>query len=144
MGLLDDIHGRKGALVAACQPYFVSDGSPVNTFEFLRPFLRSLEYDLPKSTIYVPLALFLGKIFQGVYTVLYPWLSRSWLPQPLILPAEVYKVGVTHYFSYLKSKERAWICSIHELPGRCGCNYLRLAGEESEIIRRSNHAYSLG
>ncbi|KAH0932619.1 hypothetical protein HID58_009736 [Brassica napus] len=41
----------------------------------------------------------------GFYTVLYPWLSKSWLPQPLILPAEVYKVGVTHYFSYLKAKE---------------------------------------
>ncbi|KAK4348952.1 hypothetical protein RND71_031707 [Anisodus tanguticus] len=30
---------------------------------------------------------------------------RRWLPQPLILPAEVYKVGVTHYFSFLKAKE---------------------------------------
>ncbi|KAG2296630.1 hypothetical protein Bca4012_001884 [Brassica carinata] len=105
MGLLDDIPGREGEPVAAGQPYFVSDGSPVNTFEFLRPFLRSLDYDLPKFTISVPVALTLGKIFQGVYTVFYPWLSKSWLPQPLILPAEVYKVGVTHYFSYLKAKE---------------------------------------
>lgn len=105
MGLLDDIPGREGEPVAAGQPYFVSDGSPVNTFEFLRPFLRSLDYDLPKFTISVPVAVTLGNIFQGVYTVLYPWLSKSWLPQPLILPAEVYKVGVTHYFSYLKAKE---------------------------------------
>lgn len=64
----------------------------MNTFEFLRPFLRSLDYDLPKFTISVPFALSLGKVVQGVYTVLYPWLSKSWLPQPLILPAEVYKV----------------------------------------------------
>ncbi|CAH8310797.1 unnamed protein product [Eruca vesicaria subsp. sativa] len=105
MGLLDDIPGREGVPVAAGQPYFVSDGSPVNTFEFLRPFLRSLDYDIPKYTLSVPVAVTLGKIFQGVYTVLYPWLSKSWLPQPLILPAEVYKVGVTHYFSYLKAKE---------------------------------------
>ncbi|KAH0889440.1 hypothetical protein HID58_051869 [Brassica napus] len=94
MGLLDDIPGREGEPVAAGQPYF-----------FLRPFLRSLDYDLPKFTISVPVAVTLGNIFQGVYTVLYPWLSKSWLPQPLILPAEVYKVGVTHYFSYLKAKE---------------------------------------
>ncbi|CAD5320265.1 unnamed protein product [Arabidopsis thaliana] len=105
MGLLDDIPGREGQPVAAGQPYFVSDGYPVNTFEFLRPLLKSLDYDLPKCTISVPFALSLGKIFQGFYTVLYPWLSKSWLPQPLVLPAEVYKVGVTHYFSYLKAKE---------------------------------------
>lgn len=67
----------------------------MNTFEFLRPFLRSLDYDLPKFTISVPVAVTLGNIFQGVYTVLYPWLSKSWLPQPLILPAEVYKVTVS-------------------------------------------------
>lgn len=102
----------------------------MNTFEFLRPLLKSLDYDLPKFTISVPSALSLGKIFQGVYTLLYPWLSKSWLPHPLVLPAEVYKVtvfpqlifqlrsqtnlyetfnvvqvGVTHYFSYLKAKE---------------------------------------
>jgi len=69
-------------------------GYPVNTFEFLRPLLKSLDYDLPKCTISVPFALSLGKIFQGFYTVLYPWLSKSWLPQPLVLPAEVYKVTV--------------------------------------------------
>ncbi|CAN8287570.1 unnamed protein product [Cochlearia groenlandica] len=105
MGLLDNIPGREGVPVAAGQPYFVSDGSPVNTFEFLRPFLRSLDYDMPKFTLSVPVALTIGKIFKGLYTVLYPWLSKSWLPQPLILPAEVYKVGVTHYFSYVKAKE---------------------------------------
>ncbi|CAI0381527.1 unnamed protein product [Linum tenue] len=57
--------------------------SPVNSFEFLQPLLKSIGYDIPK-------------------TILYPWLKHWWLPQPLILPAEVYKVGVTHYFSYLK------------------------------------------
>ncbi|XP_059636403.1 uncharacterized protein LOC132278593 [Cornus florida] len=105
MGLLDDIPGNKGHPIAAGQPYFISDGSPVNSFEFIRPLLRSLEYDLPKASLAVPHALFLGRIFWAVYTVLYPWLSRWWLPQPLILPAEVYKVGVTHYFSFLKAKE---------------------------------------
>nr|XP_011465016.1 PREDICTED: short-chain dehydrogenase/reductase family 42E member 1-like [Fragaria vesca subsp. vesca] len=107
MGLLHDIPGREKEKqpIAAGQPYFVSDGSPVNTFEFIRPLLRSLDYDLPKSSLSVPQALRLGRIFWGVYTVLYPWLDRWWIPQPLILPAEVYKVGVTHYFSYLKAKE---------------------------------------
>ncbi|XP_012073580.1 short-chain dehydrogenase/reductase family 42E member 1 isoform X2 [Jatropha curcas] len=105
MGLLDDIHVNGGRPVAAGQPYFISDGSPINTFEFLQPLLRSLDYDLPKASISVPRALILARIFWGIYTLLYPWLNRWWLPQPFILPAEVYKVGVTHYFSYLKAKQ---------------------------------------
>ncbi|KAF5194949.1 3 beta-hydroxysteroid dehydrogenase type [Thalictrum thalictroides] len=105
MGLLDDIPGREGRPVAAGQPYFICDGSPINTFEFIRPLLKSLEYDLPNATLDVSHALFLGRIFWVLYTFFYPWLNRSWLPQPFILPAEVYKVGVTHYFSYLKAKE---------------------------------------
>ncbi|KAL7085719.1 hypothetical protein ACP275_14G296300 [Erythranthe tilingii] len=105
MGLLDDIPGRTGQPVAAGQPYFISDGYPVNSFEFLRPLLKSLDYDVPKLSLAVPQALILGKIFWVFYSFLYPWLSRKWLPQPLILPAEVYKVGVSHYFSFLKAKE---------------------------------------
>ncbi|KAF8409881.1 hypothetical protein HHK36_002399 [Tetracentron sinense] len=104
MGLLDDIPGKEGHPIAAGQPYFISDGSPVNTFEFIRPLLRSLDYELPKASLDVHRALFLGQIFWAVYTILYPWLNRTWLPQPLILPAEVYKVGITHYFSFLKAK----------------------------------------
>ncbi|XP_010266276.1 PREDICTED: short-chain dehydrogenase/reductase family 42E member 1 [Nelumbo nucifera] len=104
MGLLDDIPG-KGHPIAAGQPYFISDGSPVNTFEFIHPLLRSLGYDLPKATLDVRHALFIGRLFSAIYTFLYPWLNRSWLPQPLILPAEVYKVGITHFFSFLKAKE---------------------------------------
>ncbi|XP_028087078.1 short-chain dehydrogenase/reductase family 42E member 1-like isoform X2 [Camellia sinensis] len=80
-------------------------GSPVNSFEFLRPLLQSLEYDLPKWSLAVSHALVLGRIFQLVYTILYPWLNQWWLPQPLMLPTEVHEVGVTHYFSFLKAKE---------------------------------------
>ncbi|KAL2242330.1 short-chain dehydrogenase/reductase family 42E member 1 [Sesamum indicum] len=105
MGLLDDIPGREEQPIAAGQAYFISDGYPVNTFEFIRPLLKSLDYDLPKLSLAVPHALFLGKLFWFFYSLLYPLLSRRWLPQPLILPAEVYKVGVTHYFSFLKAKE---------------------------------------
>ncbi|KAI3724729.1 hypothetical protein L2E82_36516 [Cichorium intybus] len=105
MGLLDDIPGRGKQPIAAGQPFFISDGSPVNTFEFLRPLLRGLDYDMPKASLSVPKALFVGKLFSVIYTLMYPLLNRSWLPQPLLLPAEVYKVGVTHYFNYLKAKQ---------------------------------------
>ncbi|CAI0381556.1 unnamed protein product [Linum tenue] len=105
MGLLDDIPGRKGRPVASGQAYFICDGSPVNSFEFLQPLLKSVGYDIPKGSLPVSQALTIGKVLAAVYTILYPWLKHWWLPQPLILPAEVYKVGVTHYFSYLKAKE---------------------------------------
>lgn len=105
MGLLDDIPGREKQPIAAGQPYFISDGAPVNSFEFLRPLFKSLDYDMPKASLTVPQAVFVGKVFQAMYTLMYPWLSRPWLPQPFLLPTEVYKVGVTHYFSFLKAKE---------------------------------------
>lgn len=106
MGLLDDIPGREGQPIAAGQAYFISDESPVNTGEFIiNPLLRSLDYDLPKITINVHHALFMARIFWVVYSLLYPWLNRKWLPQPLLLPAEVYKIGVTHYFSTLKARQ---------------------------------------
>ncbi|KAJ1392947.1 Transmembrane protein [Sesbania bispinosa] len=105
MGLLGDNAGKGKRPIAAGQAYFISDGSPVNSFEFLQPLLRSLDYEVPKTTLKVEHALALGRICQGVYTILYPWLNRWWLPQPFILPSEVHKVGVTHYFSYLKARE---------------------------------------
>ncbi|CAJ1972624.1 unnamed protein product [Sphenostylis stenocarpa] len=105
MGLLDDTPSKGKRPVAAGQAYFISDGSPVNSFEFLQPLLRSLDYELPKTSLPLDRALFLGRICWAVYTFLYPWLNRWWLPQPFILPSEVLKVGVTHYFSYLKAKE---------------------------------------
>ncbi|WOL12366.1 hypothetical protein Cni_G21132 [Canna indica] len=106
MGLLDDIPGREGHPVAAGQPYFISDGSPTNTFDFIiNPLFRSLDYSLPKLTIDAPHALFMARIFWVLYTLLYPWLNSRWLPGPLLLPAEVYKIGVTHYFSILKARQ---------------------------------------
>lgn len=106
MGLLDDNNDKGKRPIAAGQAYFICDGSPVNSFEFLQPLLRSLDYELPKTSLALEHALVLAKICQGVYTILYPLLNRWWLPQPFILlPSEALKVGVTHYFSYIKAKE---------------------------------------
>ncbi|XP_020583959.1 short-chain dehydrogenase/reductase family 42E member 1 [Phalaenopsis equestris] len=106
MGLLDDIPGRKGHPIAAGQAYFISDGSPVNTFNsIINPVFKRLDYDVPKITISVKHALLMSRICWFICMFLYPWLNRPWVPGPLILPAEVYKIGVTHYFSYMKAKE---------------------------------------
>ncbi|KAK8937083.1 3beta-hydroxysteroid-dehydrogenase/decarboxylase isoform 1 [Platanthera zijinensis] len=106
MGLLDDIPGRKGLPVAAGQAYFISDGSPLNTFNsIINPLLKNLDYDVPRFTIDVKHALLLSRIFWFIWMFLSPWLNHPWVIGPLLLPAEVYKIGVTHYFSYLKAKE---------------------------------------
>lgn len=105
MGLLDDIPGRKGTPVAAGQAYFISDGEPVNSFKFIiSPLFRKLGYTVPRVTLDTSVALTISRIILFISTLFYPWLDSKWIPQPLVLPAEVYKVGVTHYFSYLKAK----------------------------------------
>ncbi|KAI0496981.1 hypothetical protein KFK09_023307 [Dendrobium nobile] len=44
VGLLDDISGREGNPIAAGQAYFISDGSPVNTFDsIISPLFKSLD-----------------------------------------------------------------------------------------------------
>lgn len=106
MGLLDDIPDRKGTPVAAGQAYFICDGSPCNTFEFIiKPLFQSLGYSVPQVVLDTSVALAVSRIFLFISTLFYPWLDSKWMPQPLILPAEVYKVGVTHYFSFLKARE---------------------------------------
>ncbi|KAJ4809588.1 Short-chain dehydrogenase/reductase family 42E member 1 [Rhynchospora pubera] len=106
MGLLDDIPGREGQPVAAGQAYFINDGSPVNTFEFIvNPLLRSLGYGVPKLSMDLKQALIMSLVCWFVYMLLFPWLGKKWLPEPLILPPEAYKLGVRHYFSILKARE---------------------------------------
>ncbi|XP_028092533.1 uncharacterized protein LOC114292704 isoform X2 [Camellia sinensis] len=68
-------------------------------------YSRAWSMTCQSGSLAVSHALVLGRIFQLVYTILYPWLNRWWLPQPLRLPTEVHEVGVTHYFSFLKAKE---------------------------------------
>ncbi|KAD5960206.1 hypothetical protein E3N88_11678 [Mikania micrantha] len=105
MGLLDDIPGRGKQPIAAGQPYFISDGYPVNTFEFIRPLLKSLEYDIPKASLPVGTALLVGKACYVFYILMYPWLNTRWLPQPLLLPAEVYK-GMAATISFFQERKQ--------------------------------------
>lgn len=105
MGLIDDIPGRQGA--PACgQAYFISDGAPVNSFKFMQPLMEGLGYQLPRRQLSVKSAMTFAWIFWGLYSMMYPWLDKAWLPQPPMLPAEVHKVGITHYFSILKARQQ--------------------------------------
>jgi hypothetical protein len=70
-------------------------GSPVNTFQFIiSPLFRSLGYAVPQVTLDTSVALAISRVFLFISTLFYPWLDSKWMPQPLILPAEVYKVSL--------------------------------------------------
>ena len=112
---VDWVHGDNAALghvlaAAALRPggkahgqaYFISDGQPVNQTEFLRPLLTALGVRTPRVWLPVWLMLVVAYIIQFVCLV--TWRLTGYLPPPLLLPAEVLKVGVTHYFSIDKAR----------------------------------------
>ncbi|XP_055477172.1 short-chain dehydrogenase/reductase family 42E member 1 isoform X2 [Psammomys obesus] len=87
--------------IASGQPYFISDGRPVNNFEFLRPLVEGLGYKFP--SIRLPLALIY--CFAFLVEMTHSIMSRLYNFQPFLTRTEVYKTGVTHYFSLEKAKK---------------------------------------
>ncbi|CAG7832827.1 unnamed protein product [Allacma fusca] len=70
------------------QAFFISDGIPINNFEFFRPLIEGLGYTFP--TLNLP--LWIMWIFSYL-SMTFPSLI------PLLTPAEVYKTAITHYFT---------------------------------------------
>ena len=113
--LVDWVHGDSAAsahvLAAAAlrlggaargQAYFISDDRPVNQTEFLRPLLTALGVRTPR--IWLPVWLMLAVAYVIQIFCMISWRLTGYLPPPLLLPAEVLKVGVTHYFSIAKAR----------------------------------------
>ncbi|KAM4723017.1 short-chain dehydrogenase/reductase family 42E member 1 [Rhinophrynus dorsalis] len=86
--------------IASGQPYFVSDGKPVNNFEFLRPFVEGLGYSYPTFRIPLSLVYFVAFLTEWIHFFVSPVYNF----QPLLTRTEVDKTGVTHYFSMEKAK----------------------------------------
>ncbi|XP_037372124.1 short-chain dehydrogenase/reductase family 42E member 1 isoform X3 [Talpa occidentalis] len=87
--------------IASGQPYFISDGRPVNNFEFFRPLVEGLGYTFPSFRL--PLTLIYWVAF--LTEVSYFLLGRLYNFQPFLTRTEVYKTGVTHYFSLEKARK---------------------------------------
>ncbi|XP_019490215.1 PREDICTED: short-chain dehydrogenase/reductase family 42E member 1 isoform X3 [Hipposideros armiger] len=87
--------------IASGQPYFISDGRPVNNFEFFRPLVEGLGYPFP--SIRLPLTLIY--CFAFLTEMAHFLLGRLYNFQPFLTRTEVYKTGVTHYFSLEKAKK---------------------------------------
>lgn len=87
--------------VASGQPYFISDGRPVNNFEFFRPLVEGLGYKFPSVRLPLPLIYFFAFLTEMAYFLL----GRLYNFQPFLTRTEVYKTAVTHYFSLEKAKK---------------------------------------
>ncbi|XP_019361022.1 PREDICTED: short-chain dehydrogenase/reductase family 42E member 1 [Gavialis gangeticus] len=86
---------------AAGQAYFISDGRPVNNFEFFRPLAEGLGYRFPTLRLPLTLVYFFAFLTEMVHTLVGPLYNF----QPLLTRAEVYKTGITHYFSMEKARK---------------------------------------
>ncbi|XP_053721935.1 short-chain dehydrogenase/reductase family 42E member 1 [Synchiropus splendidus] len=82
------------------QAYFISDGRPVNNFEFFRPLVEGLGYPFPKLRLPITLIYFFAFVTEMIHHIVGPFYNF----QPLLTRTEVYKTGVTHYFSMAKAK----------------------------------------
>ncbi|XP_029904333.1 short-chain dehydrogenase/reductase family 42E member 1 [Myripristis murdjan] len=85
---------------SAGQAYFISDGRPVNNFEFFRPLVEGLGYPFPKLRLPLALIYFFAFLTEMTHHLVGPLYNF----QPLLTRTEVYKTGVTHYFSMAKAK----------------------------------------
>lgn len=85
---------------AAGQAYFISDGRPINNFEFFRPLVEGLGYPFPALRLPLSLIYFFAFLIEMIHRVV----GRLYNFQPLLTRTEVYKTGVTHYFSMAKAK----------------------------------------
>lgn len=91
MLLLERLVTDAGANVVGGKAYYISDGSPIENFEFLRPICLSRNQPFPNMVIPTSTVMAFAIFSELVYKIF-------WIP-PLLTRAEVAKIGVTHYFS---------------------------------------------
>lgn len=135
--LLAAINLKKGSPVAG-QPYFISDGVPNNTFEFLKPYFLGMGFRFPRYSIPYPIAYavaFVVELFQSINHTYQPFLTR----------AEVRKVGITNYFSIEKAKrEIGYIPQISQKQGvKLSLPYCKDLLSRIEVVQRPHPGWWL-
>ncbi|XP_059155159.1 short-chain dehydrogenase/reductase family 42E member 1-like [Physella acuta] len=81
--------------VTAGKAYFINDNKPINNFEFFRPLFEGLGYGYPKVNLPMTAVFYFAWLIELIYAIISPVYNF----QPLLTRTEVYKTGVTHYFS---------------------------------------------
>ncbi len=77
----------------AGQAYFVSDGAPMNYFDFFRPVVEALGFRHPTRSIPAGPIRAVMAVWEGLHFVL----GSVGFPRPPLLALEVKKIAVSHY-----------------------------------------------
>ncbi|EDO48345.1 predicted protein [Nematostella vectensis] len=103
------------APLAAGEAYFISDGRPINNFEFFKPLVEGLGYKYPTLRLPFVLVYVLAYLTEIIHSVVGRYIYNF---QPLLTRTEVHKTGVTHYFSIAKARSHfQYTPKVHDLSG---------------------------
>lgn len=83
--------------VACGQAYFISDDTPLNTFDFFRPLIEGLGHRFPEKIVSARFLRPVAHAWQALH-----FLAK--VPEPLLVPHVLDKVTVTHYACIDKAK----------------------------------------
>ena len=75
------------------QAYFITDGAPINYFEFFRPVVEALGFRHPTRSIPAAPVQFVMALWEALHLLLGP----LGVPRPPLLALEVKKIAVSHY-----------------------------------------------
>ena len=103
------VQGHIKAALKLCEPdpkiggnaYFLSNGKPVNTIEFIQPLIEHFNKTPPK--VLVP--LWFMSLIVAILEFFYKWIYKYFDFQPLLSRAEFYKSSITHYCSIEKARQ---------------------------------------
>jgi 3beta-hydroxy-delta5-steroid dehydrogenase/steroid delta-isomerase len=77
----------------AGEAYFISDGAPINYFDFFRPVVEALGFRHPTRSVPGGLMMAVMAVWEGLHFAL----GRLGMPRPPLLALEVKKIAVSHY-----------------------------------------------
>ena len=99
--ILINARNQSGTIACHCagRAYSISDGECVDSFEFLRPLCEARGIAYPSLVLPVWLATSLAFILEHLFYLLRFIIGARMTPAPFLTRAEVFKVGVTHWFS---------------------------------------------
>ena len=120
------------------EAYFITDGAPINYFEFFRPLVFGLGYPNPRWK--VP-----GRLMLGIATA---WEFLHWairIPRPVLNRLEVIKITVSHYNRIDKARrDFGWVpvVGVEEAMERC-LEYCQTLHAQHETVDRPHWGWWL-
>jgi nucleoside-diphosphate-sugar epimerase len=86
---------------SAGQAYFISDGEPINNFEFFRPLVEGFGHKYPSISVPYWIMFYVAHLIEIIHSIVH----RVYNFQPLLTRAEVNKIAVTHFFSINRARQ---------------------------------------